>query len=179
MASRSEALRCRQFTSSHNCSRSTCSAAKNSSSHRFVTVRTSASLNPARGGSCLASTAPSPPTPQNRRNHDREEAIASFVAKESLPTKNDVDAGEQQLHLGRRDLADAFREERFVERHNLRDIRHGVLGEAGRASTEPHVSRRVGPLEIACERYAHHRRDAASVQRVTLNDSDRPAKAWF
>jgi hypothetical protein len=78
-------------------------------------------------------------------------ALGQLVREE-----DDVDASEQQFHLGCRQLADAFREQLFVERHNLRNIRHGVLRQASRTSTEAHVSGRSGPHEIARERHAHH-----------------------
>ena len=56
--------------------------------------------------------------------------LQDFSRRLNLPTQDDVDAGEHQIHLRRGELADPLGEERLVERDNLRNVRHGILGEA-------------------------------------------------
>lgn len=41
--------------------------------------------------------------------------------------QDDIDAREQQLHLGGGQFADAFREKRFIQRNDLRNVRYGIL----------------------------------------------------
>ena len=48
-----------------------------------------------------------------------------------LSPQDDVDAGQHQFHLRRREFADALREEGLVERDDLRHVRHRILGEVG------------------------------------------------
>jgi hypothetical protein len=76
------------------------------------------------------------------------------------------------------EFADPFCKEGFVERNDLRNVRHRILGQISRSCTEPYIARRVRPFQIARERHAYDGADLASVQSVSLNDDNRPAKTW-
>ena len=60
-----------------------------------------------------------------------------------------AEAGEQQIELGRRNLARAFFEQRPVERDDLRRVRDRVFRQPCHPGSQPHVARRVSPPKIA------------------------------
>ena len=97
-------------------------------------------------------------------------------ACDSLSTENDVEAGEQQVNLRPRDPACTKIEQRAIEGDDLGHVRDRVSRQTRHSGRQQYVARRIRPPQIACERYADHRGQPASIQGVSLNDDHRPAK---
>jgi hypothetical protein len=92
---------------------------------------------------------------------------------------DNVNAGEQQFHLCGGQLSDALSENCFVERNDLRHVRHRILGQISRSCTEPYIARRVRPFQITRQWHADHGSDSTAVQSVALDYDDGPPKSGF
>jgi hypothetical protein len=96
--------------------------------------------------------------------------------RHSLPAENDVNGGEYQVELRAGQLSYSLRENASVQRHDLGRIRHGVSRKPRSACSEKDAPRRIPPAEVARQRNADDRAEAASVERIALNDHDRTAE---
>ena len=91
-------------------------------------------------------------------------------------TQNEGDPGQHEFQLLGRGPTDPLGEERSVDRDDLGNVGHRVLGKPGAFRRQEDVARSISPLEIARQRHADHRREAAPVQRIPLNHQDWTAK---
>src|SRR5262249_53344063 len=89
----------------------------------------------------------------------------------------DVDPEEDRVELGLRDLADTPLEFALVERHDLRDIRDGVLAEPRRLCRQEDVSGGIGQSQIARQGDADDGGDLAAIERVALDHDDGPMES--
>ena len=87
-----------------------------------------------------------------------------------LFTENHIDAGDDETGLCGREFVYEFRKQTTVERHDLRNVGDGILGQPGYARVKQHISGCVGPLEVAGKRDADRSGNATSVNGVALND---------
>lgn len=72
-----------------------------------------------------------------------------------------------------------FRKIVTVQCDDLGDIGHGILREPGMPGGHQHIPRRVEEPEVGRENDGQDGLDPAAVERVSLNDQDRPAKPRF
>lgn len=88
--------------------------------------------------------------------------------------KDDVDSTQDELKLRPRDPAYVLREQISIHRNDLRDVCHRILGQMGPPRVQQHVPGGRSPPKIASKRHDDDGRQTARVQRVALDDQDRP-----
>jgi len=76
------------------------------------------------------------------------------------------------MQLYFRKMSRALDKKRSIDRHELRDIRYGILGKSRESRFEQNISGRAGPFQIAREWNTDDRCNVASVNSVALNDND-------
>lgn len=101
---------------------------------------------------------------------------SSSRARLRLSAQHYVNAGQDKFQLARRQSSHAFGEQRLIKGHNLRDVRHRVLGQARVCTREQHVSGSICPVQIAGQRNTDDCGQVASIQGVTLHDDNRSSK---
>lgn len=91
--------------------------------------------------------------------------------------EHDVDTSQDSKKPESRNLADTALEHGAIERHNLRRVGNGWLGQPGLPGSKLKVARRAGPLELRREGNDHNRCEGGPVQRVALDNENRAPKA--
>src|SRR5215472_3851453 len=91
-----------------------------------------------------------------------------------LSPEQDVDAGEHQLQVAPRQLADALGELPSIDGDDEGNIRDGVLWKVRRLGRQEHIAGCVGPLEVTRERHADDGAYPTLIQRIALHDDDGP-----
>jgi len=86
--------------------------------------------------------------------------------------------GSEEPNAAPRELADALSQEIFVYRDDLRDIGHGILRQPRKARRKAYIPWSQAPVEVARQRDANCRRDAAAIQCVTLHNDHRSSEPW-
>lgn len=114
----------------------------------------------------------SPAVVRRRPSQSGDRAVTHCSA-----SKDDIDSRQDEPKLTLRQLPNAFSEILLVERHDLRDVGDRLLGESCRAWRQRYISGRVAPFQITRQCHADDRRDSTSVERIALDDNDRPSKA--
>lgn len=97
----------------------------------------------------------------------------------SSPSKNYVYSRQNELQLRLGELAHSHRQFRLVESHNLRNVRHRLLGKPGRGLGQKHIARRCCPLHVARQGNTDGSRNSTPVHSITLYDQYRSAKSWL
>lgn len=90
----------------------------------------------------------------------------------SAPEDN-IHPRKHEFELGSGELAGLFGKVGLVQRHQLGDIGDRVLWKPSHVGRQQDVPGRGRPLEVACQGHANDGRDAATVQRISLDDHDR------
>ena len=84
--------------------------------------------------------------------------------------QNHVDSRDNEIDLSAGNLANPLRKLLLIERDDERNIGDGVLGKTGHACAQNHISRRVAPLQVTCERNTYYGPDATGIYGIALND---------
>lgn len=66
-----------------------------------------------------------------------------------------------------------------IQRDDLGDIGHGILGKPGMSCGHQHIPRRLQKSEVGSENDGQNGLDPAAVEGVSLNNQDGPAKPGF
>ena len=103
-------------------------------------------------------------------------SVAQQLREVRSTSEDDIEPRQQQIELGPWKPAGTFIEQASVESDDLRGVGHRISRKTRRSCGQKHVARRVGPPQVARERHAHRRGEAASIQGVALHDHDRSSK---
>jgi len=106
-----------------------------------------------------------------RRQHRRH-----CRARLELSAQHYVNAGQHKFQFACRQFSHALGQQRSIEGHNLRDVRHRVLGQARVGGRKQHVSGSICPAQIAGQRNTDDCGQVAPIQGVALHDDDRSSK---
>ena len=63
-----------------------------------------------------------------------------------LSAQNYIDSGQQQLVFSLWNLSHTLRQERFIKRDELRNVRHRILRKSCQIGAEQYISRSAGPF---------------------------------
>jgi hypothetical protein len=85
-------------------------------------------------------------------------------------TKNHIDSGDNEIDLTARDLAHPLCKLLLIERDDERNVCYRVPRKTRHSCAQNHVSRRLTPLQVACERNTYHGPDATGIDGIALND---------
>jgi hypothetical protein len=108
---------------------------------------------------------------------DRESIASRGSTLNVLSAHNQVDAGEDALHLLPRHFPDSLSQLLLIDSDELRHICYGIAIKSGVLSGEQHIARSYRPTKIACQDNANDRGNLASVEGVRLKDDYRPTVA--
>jgi hypothetical protein len=96
--------------------------------------------------------------------------------KAGLFAKDSVDPREHQSKFGEWQPAHARRQQILVDTYDLRHVSYGILRQSRKTRCKMEVPWGQGPFEIAGQRNADNRSNAAPIEGVTLHHNDRPTE---
>jgi len=91
-------------------------------------------------------------------------------------TENDFDACQDEIDLRPGQPADPLGEHGPIEGDDLGHVRDRVSRQTSGPRRQGRVSGCVGPGHVRRQWHAHHRPNRAAVERIALDDDDRPSK---
>lgn len=97
----------------------------------------------------------------------------------SLELESQAEAGVEGAEQFRRQWADSFGEPVAVDRQQLRNLDDGILRQAGGARRAEYVAGRIGARQVRGHRGDDRGAEPGAVERIALDDHDRPAKPWL